>query len=83
MRFGIIAAFALTAGSALCSSGAAQAEEWCGYAVHAKSVIECGYTTVAQCQDAVGKGGMCFVDPDNALLIERRRPANAKAPRRS
>jgi hypothetical protein len=72
MRFGIIAAVALTAASAICSASAAQAQEWCGYAVNGKSVIECGYTTAAECESAVGKGGMCFVDPDSALLIDRR-----------
>ena len=73
MRFAIIAA-ALSAGAIACSADVAQAEEWCGYAAGSKSVIECGYTTVAQCESAVGKGGMCFVDPDSAWLIGHRRP---------
>lgn len=82
MRFGIVAAVALAAGPALCSADIAQAEEWCGYALHAKSVVECGYTSVAECENAVGKGGMCFVDPDNAYLTTRNRPAERKAARR-
>jgi hypothetical protein len=44
----------------------AQAEEWCGYAAHAKSLIECGYSSVSECENAQGKGGMCFVDPEVA-----------------
>ncbi|GEM_PF-1319686 len=46
---------------------AAKAEDWCGYATGDHAVIECGYTTIAGCESAVGKGGMCFVDPDIAL----------------
>jgi len=50
---------------------AAQAEEWCGYAARAKSLIECGYSSASECQSALGKGGMCFVDPDTALRGRR------------
>jgi hypothetical protein len=46
---------------------AAQAEEWCGYAAREKSLIECGYSSITECQNALGKGGMCFVDPEVAL----------------
>jgi hypothetical protein len=71
MRFGILAAVALTA-AATCSATRAQAGEWCGYSLREKSVIECGYSSVAECQNAVGKGGMCFVDPDTASLSQAR-----------
>ncbi len=73
MRNGIILAVALTA---LSASGA-RAEQWCGYADHKDSVVECGYMSVADCQDAVGKGGMCFVDPDVALDTKRANPRPA------
>jgi len=62
MRNGIILAVALT----VLSASGAQAEQWCGYAGHKDAVVECGYMTAADCADAVGKGGMCFVDPDYA-----------------
>ena len=81
MQLGIIAAAALTAASAICSATGAQAEEWCGYATRANSVIECGYTNVAECENAVGKGGMCFVDPERAFLTDRKRPAETKTSR--
>jgi hypothetical protein len=71
MRYGIVAAAALAA--ALSSTGA-QAEEWCGYAAQDNAVIQCGYSTVADCQTATGKGGTCFVDPYVALNAERRKP---------
>jgi hypothetical protein len=77
VRSGIILAAALTALSAT----GARADEWCGYATHENAVVECGYTTAADCETAVGKGGMCFVDPDTALNIRRLRPRfAAKAP---
>jgi hypothetical protein len=67
MRRGLILAAALTALSAT----GARADEWCGYASHDDAVIECGYTTADRCETAVGKGGMCFVDPDLALDTRR------------
>jgi len=70
IRLGLILAAAITAVSA---SGA-RADEWCGYATHKNAVIECGYITAADCEDAVGKGGMCFVDPDLALDAKRAAP---------
>jgi len=56
---------------------AAKADEWCGYAAKAKSLIECGYSSVNECQSALGKGGMCFVDPEVALNIKRGRSVSA------
>ena len=66
MRNGIIAAGLLVA-----SITTAQAQEWCGSTLHQDAVIQCGYATVAGCENAVGKGGMCFVDP-YVVLDERR-----------
>lgn len=73
MRYGIIVAAAALALSAT----AVQAEDWCGYATKDNAVIECGYTTASGCQDAVGKGGVCFVDPDIALNPRRATPVLA------
>lgn len=64
---GIVLAAALTA----LSASAAKADEWCGYASRDNAVIECGYTTAADCEDSVGKRGVCFVDPDLALQTRR------------
>lgn len=52
----------------------AHAEEWCGYATRANSIIECGYSSDTECENAIGKGGMCFVDPDYALDTRRATP---------
>lgn len=65
---------AAVAFTAMATTGA-HAEEWCGYAAKAKSVVECGYSTVADCQADTGKGGMCFVDPDVALKSKSRTQA--------
>jgi hypothetical protein len=71
MRFGIVvAAAALTL-----SATGAQAEEWCGYTTQPNAVIECGYTTASDCTTAVGKGGMCFVDPELARYFRPIEPA--------
>jgi hypothetical protein len=66
MRYAIAAA-ALAAFGVMSASGA-QAEEWCGYAAKDNAIIECGYSTADGCETAVGKGGMCFINPDYASL---------------
>jgi len=80
MRSGMVLAVALTA---LSASGA-QADQWCGYTSRKDAMIECGYTTASDCETAVGKGGMCFVDPDLALDTKRASPrptVNSPGPR--
>jgi len=67
MRNGIILAVALT----VLSASSARADQWCGYAGHKDAVVQCGYTTASDCETAVGKGGMCFVDPDLAFDTKR------------
>jgi hypothetical protein len=62
------------------STTAARADdEWCGYGSGDKTLIECGYSSVARCQTAVGKDGVCFVDPEYGLRTKRLsavRPVN-------
>ncbi|HML06584.1 MAG TPA: hypothetical protein VK430_00450 [Xanthobacteraceae bacterium] len=58
----------------------AHAEGWCGFAAQAKSVIQCGYSSSAECENAVGKGGMCFIDPEYALDATRGAPRSASRP---
>jgi hypothetical protein len=73
MRYGLIfaAALAAVAAAAISTTGARADDEWCGYATGDKAPIECGYSSVAQCENAVGKGGVCFVDPEYALKTKR------------
>jgi Protein of unknown function (DUF3551) len=70
MRCAIILAAGLTAMSAT----GAHAQQWCGYAARAKSIIQCGYSSVEGCESAIGKGGMCFINPDYALDSQRATP---------
>ncbi len=67
MQRRIILAAVITGLAGSASTTAARADEWCGYTTKDNAVIECGYTTAQGCESAVGKGGRCFVDPDNAL----------------
>jgi hypothetical protein len=77
MRGGIVIAAALTVMSVtVLSATGARADGWCGYATHENAVIECGYTTADQCASAVGKGGMCFIDPDTAFNFTHVTPVN-------
>jgi hypothetical protein len=71
IQVGVAIAAVLT----IVTSTAASAGEWCGYATGDNAVIECGYASLAGCEGAVGKGGMCFVDPDTALNVRRAMPA--------
>ena len=78
MRYGLFLAAALAAAAAAMSTTSARADdEWCGYATGDKALIECGYSSVAQCETAVGKGGVCFVDPEYALIVERPKSKTA------
>lgn len=73
-------AFVLAVAIATLSTTTAYADDWCGYTTRDNAIIECGYTTMADCQSAVdkdGKGGTCFMDPDTALNMKRATPANA------
>jgi Protein of unknown function (DUF3551) len=76
MRYGLMLAAAL---AAMFTTSAHADDEWCGYATGDKALIECGYSSVAQCENAVGKGGVCFVDPEYAL--QTKRPTRADRPR--
>jgi hypothetical protein len=70
MRSGIVLASTLV----LMTATGAQAQDWCGYAAREKALIECGYSTASECESAIGKGGMCFIDPDYALNVRHIAP---------
>ena len=75
IRYGIAAT--LIALLATTAASSARAGEWCGSSTRGNAIIQCGYTTIAGCESAVGKGGRCYVDPDTALNVERTKSANA------
>jgi hypothetical protein len=71
-------AFILTLALSAIAATSADAEEWCGYTSRTNATIECGYSSISGCESVVGKGGMCFIDPDYALDLKRAGPAIAQ-----
>jgi|SRR5580692_10148270 hypothetical protein len=77
MRCGMILAAALIATPfASMSARSAQAQEYCGFTAHLGAVVQCGYSNRESCENAIGKGAMCFVNP--YLVLNTRRPAPLK-----
>jgi hypothetical protein len=75
MRYWIIAfAAAVTAMplAAAASATGVHAEEYCGFNPRPGSIVECGYSSLQGCENAIGKGAMCFVNP--YLVLNTRRP---------
>jgi hypothetical protein len=58
------------------AAGGAHAEEYCGFNPHPGSIVECGYSSREGCENAIGKGAMCFVNPYIALNTRRGAPLN-------
>jgi hypothetical protein len=79
MRHGLVFSAALTFMTAAAACGA-QAAEWCGTAAHANSIIECGYSSESECENALNKAGVCFIDPDYVQNGKRTAPVAADAP---
>jgi hypothetical protein len=76
MRCGVILAATLI----IASAPGAHAQQWCGYLGRPYSIIQCGYSSLEGCENAVGngKGAMCFVNPDVTLNSRRAAPVIAK-----
>jgi len=74
MRNGLIAAAALAAlPFATLSPTGAHAEQYCGFNPAPGAIVECGYTSFEGCQNDIGKGAMCFLNP--YLVLNERRGA--------
>jgi hypothetical protein len=86
MRCGIVLAAAVTALSAMAltslSATGAQAQQWCGFTPHLGAMVQCGYSSQQGCENAVGKGAMCFINPYLVMNEERPRPELTKQPAR-
>lgn len=44
-----------------------QQQQYCGFTPRPGSIVECGYSSRESCENAIGKGAMCFVNPYIAL----------------
>jgi Protein of unknown function (DUF3551) len=77
MRCGIILAAALIAMPfAAMSATGAQAQEYCGFIPHLGAVVQCGYSNRESCENTIGKGAMCFINPYVVLNERRATPAS-------
>jgi hypothetical protein len=75
MRCGLIVAAALVAmGFTAVSPRGAHAQEYCGYAGRPGAIVQCGYSSQQGCENTIGKGAMCFVNPYVALNSRREDP---------
>ena len=73
MRCGILAAAALAATAfTSVSATAAKAQQWCGFTAQKGAIVQCGYSSQQGCENAVGKGAMCFINP--YLVMNEERP---------
>ena len=81
MRCGIILAAALLAATftAMSTTGA-HAQDWCGFSMRPHYIVQCGYSSPERCQNAIGQGAMCFVNPYIALNTRRTLPTDEAEP---
>lgn len=67
----VTAALAAMAFTGMSATGA-QAQPWCGFTAHLGAIVQCGYSSQQACENAVGKGAMCFINP--YLVMNERSP---------
>ena len=79
MQRGIIlaAAFLATTFTAMSLTGA-RAENWCGFSFRPHAVVQCGYSSIGSCENEIGKGAMCFLNPSVAMNDGRTKLATAQ-----
>jgi hypothetical protein len=64
------------AASFLISIPSARAQEWCGFRDREHSQVRCGYSSLAQCKQAIGdKNAICVPNPSFAST---RRPFDGR-----
>jgi Protein of unknown function (DUF3551) len=78
MRCGIVMSAALMAGTAMAftalSATGAQAQQWCGFNPHPGAMVQCGYSSQQGCENAIGKGAMCYINPYLVMNESLQRP---------
>jgi len=52
----------------------AQAAAWCGFLDKERSQVRCGFSSLAQCKQAIGdsKEAVCMPDPESAATMRRK-----------
>ena len=63
------------AGLVAASVSPVRAEEWCGFVDKAGARVQCGFSSLAECKQALGdpKNGYCIPDPTFASIDNRAR----------
>jgi hypothetical protein len=79
MRSGLILAAAIIATPlTFASPSGAHAQQYCGFNPQPGAIVECGYTSLQGCENDIGKGAMCFVNP--YLVLNTRWPTPIARP---
>jgi Protein of unknown function (DUF3551) len=62
------------AGIFAASTPPAQAAAWCGFLDKEHSQVRCGFSSLAQCKQAIGasKEAVCMPDPEFAATMRRK-----------
>jgi hypothetical protein len=81
MRYGIVLAAAALATSftAMAPTGA-HAQQYCGFSARPNAIVQCGYSSLEGCENAIGKGAMCFVNPYLGMNERRDAPTDNGEP---
>jgi len=81
MRCGsiLMVPFVVTAFTAVSATGA-HAQDWCGFLMRPRSIVQCGYSSPEGCQNVIGQDAICFVNPFVALNTRRTAPADEAQP---
>jgi hypothetical protein len=78
MRCAIVVAAALVATPfTAMSTTSAHAEDWCGFSARPNAIVQCGYSSLEGCENTIGKGAMCFVNPYVAFNDRRTMPVTS------
>jgi hypothetical protein len=77
MRCGIVLAAALMATPfTAMTASSAHAEDWCGFSARPNAIVQCGYSSLEGCENTIGKGAMCFLNPYVAMNDRRTMPVD-------
>jgi len=57
----------------------AHADEWCGFKDKAGSQVRCGFSSLAECKQAIGDGKNAVCMPDPTFAERHRRDGSMRA----